>query len=307
MTKVLFVCTANQNRSVMAEFVMRSKLTEMRILDVEAGSAGIRAKNGIAPLPHTTEICKQSGINPSSHRSRLITKKIIEGSDIILVMENRQIKDILKKHPEAKDKLKLLSYYYKEFKNQDIKDPVGGSIFDFRLTFTIITGCITTLIKEISKVKEPETQKNIKVLIADDDPSMRKLLKHSLLKWNYEVVECADGLKAWEVIRSKDSPSILILDWIMPGMDGIELCHKIRKLNREPYPYILLFTSKSEVKDMVMGIEAGADDFIIKTCVKIELRVRLKAGRRIIEMSQKLLDSRNELARIYDEKPDINR
>ncbi|MFQ5964694.1 MAG: diguanylate cyclase [Candidatus Scalinduaceae bacterium] len=143
----------------------------------------------------------------------------------------------------------------------------------------------------------------MKVLIAEDENISRRRLEKFLESMDYEVISCKDGLEAWRVIQSENSPNLLILDWMMPGMDGVEICRKVRKLAREPYTFILLLTSKSEQEDIIQGMEAGADDYITKPFNQMELKARLKAGRRIIELNEKLLCAHNVMQKqaIYDE------
>lgn len=143
----------------------------------------------------------------------------------------------------------------------------------------------------------------MKILIAEDENTTRHRLEKFLQDMDYEVISCKDGLAAWEVIQSENAPNLLILDWMMPGMNGVEICRKVREQDREPYTYILLLTVKDKQEDIVYGMEAGADDYITKPFNQNELRVRLKAGRRIIELNKELLDARNVLRKkaIYDE------
>jgi diguanylate cyclase (GGDEF)-like protein len=143
----------------------------------------------------------------------------------------------------------------------------------------------------------------MKVLIAEDDTLSRRKLKKFLEDMKYEVISCKDGLDAWEVIQSENAPNLLILDWMMPEMSGLEICRRVRQQAREPYTYILLLTSKNEDEDIVTGMEAGADDYITKPFNQNELRVRLSAGRRIVEMNKELLDTRDALRKkvIYDD------
>ncbi|KKO18735.1 MAG: diguanylate cyclase [Candidatus Brocadia sp.] len=143
----------------------------------------------------------------------------------------------------------------------------------------------------------------MKVLIAEDDNISRCRLEKFLEDMKYEVISCKDGLDAWEVIQSENAPNLLILDWMMPEMSGLEICRRVRQQAREPYTYILLLTSKNEDEDIVTGMEAGADDYITKPFNQNELRVRLSAGRRIVEMNKELLDTRDALRKkvIYDD------
>ncbi len=129
----------------------------------------------------------------------------------------------------------------------------------------------------------------MKILIAEDEPAFRQLLENILIKWGYEVVVAQDGSEAWLALQSADSPRLALLDWMMPGMTGAEVCRKVRTELVEPYTYIILLTSQQRDEDLVVGMEAGADDYIIKPFKHNELKVRLRAGRRIIELQQELL------------------
>ena len=135
----------------------------------------------------------------------------------------------------------------------------------------------------------------MRILIADDDPAFRDLLKERLAKWGYEVVIAENGNEAWQVLQADDAPSLAILDLMMPGMAGIEVCRRVRKEKEEPYTYIILLTSQQQDEDIVAGMEAGADDYITKPFKHSELRVRLRAGRRIIELQNELLAARENL------------
>ncbi len=143
----------------------------------------------------------------------------------------------------------------------------------------------------------------MKILIAEDENTTRRRLEKFLEDMDYEVISCKDGIDAWEVIQSENAPNLLILDWMMPGMNGVEICRKVREQGREPYTYIMLLTMKDKQRDIVYGMEAGADDYITKPFNQHELRVRLKAGRRIVEMNKELLDAREVLRKkvIYDD------
>ena len=135
----------------------------------------------------------------------------------------------------------------------------------------------------------------MRILIADDSPLDRSVLRLSLEKWDYEVTEAEDGDKAMEILTQDDAPSMAILDWMMPGISGPEICHQIREENRPRYTYILLLTTKDETEDLIEGMQSGADDYIVKPVNMHELQVRLRAGRRIIELQDELIDTREEL------------
>src|SRR6516164_1434012 len=136
----------------------------------------------------------------------------------------------------------------------------------------------------------------MKILIAEDDPAFRHLLEEMLVNWGYEVVTANDGNAAWQALHGEDAPSLAILDWVMPGMAGVDVCRKVRQEQREPYTYVIRLTSKRKDDDLVTGMEAGADDYITKPLKTNELRVRLNAGRRIIQLQNELVATGEALA-----------
>jgi diguanylate cyclase (GGDEF)-like protein len=141
-----------------------------------------------------------------------------------------------------------------------------------------------------------ESEENVmRILIAEDDPSFRRLLEDILANWGYEVAVARDGNEAYQILSSENAPQLAILDWMMPGLEGIEVCRRIRKDAGEYYTYIILLTSLQRDEDLVIGMEAGADDYIFKPFKLNELRVRLRAGRRIIELQNELLAARDIL------------
>lgn len=129
----------------------------------------------------------------------------------------------------------------------------------------------------------------MKVLIAEDDPVSRRLLEAFLAKWGYDVVVTSDGKEAWDVLQRPEAPSLVISDWMMPNVDGLELCRKIREMERSSYTYFIILTAKERKEDVVKGLEAGADDFLIKPFHQEELKYRVQIGERIIELEQKIL------------------
>lgn len=135
----------------------------------------------------------------------------------------------------------------------------------------------------------------MRVLVADDSPIARRLLEASLTQWGYEVVSASDGLEAWELLRREDAPRLAILDWMMPGLSGPELCRRVRQLNSQRYIYILLVTSRAEKQDIIEGMEAGADDYVTKPFDQMELKVRLASGRRIVTLQDQLLEAQATL------------
>jgi two-component system cell cycle response regulator len=135
----------------------------------------------------------------------------------------------------------------------------------------------------------------VKILIADDQPLDRAVLKMTLEKWGYEVIEAEDGAEAMKILNSEDSPGLAILDWMMPGLSGPEICLELRYQERTRYVYVLLLSAKDNVEDLVQGMAAGADDYISKPVDMHELQVRLRAGRRILELQEELIATREEL------------
>jgi diguanylate cyclase (GGDEF)-like protein len=135
----------------------------------------------------------------------------------------------------------------------------------------------------------------MKVLIADDSGMSRALLRNTLERWGYDAVVAEDGEQAWRILSGPDAPPLAILDWVMPGMTGIEVCRRVRETLREPYTYILLLTSKNTKEETVEGMESGADDYIVKPFHEHELQVRLRAGKRIVDLQLDLLNAREEL------------
>lgn len=135
----------------------------------------------------------------------------------------------------------------------------------------------------------------MKILAAEDNPISQSMLRSMLTKWGYDVVTAADGNEAWNILQSPQAPRMAILDWMMPGLDGVEVCRQLRAANQEPYTYILLLTARSDSQDLVEAIDAGADDYLTKPFNSSELRARLRAGRRIAELQHQLLEAQEAL------------
>ena len=137
----------------------------------------------------------------------------------------------------------------------------------------------------------------MRILIADDSIVSRHLLDATLRRWGYEVVIACDGTEAWRLLQADDAPKIAILDWMMPGLTGPEVCRKVRANAKEKdiYTYILLLTSKSQREDLIEGMESGADDYLTKPFDQHELQVRLRPGMRILELQHELITAREEL------------
>jgi diguanylate cyclase (GGDEF)-like protein len=135
----------------------------------------------------------------------------------------------------------------------------------------------------------------MKVLIADDSATSRAMLRTALSRWGYDVILAEHGAQAWDILAQPDPPTMAILDWVMPHMTGPEVCRRVRETRREPYTYILLLTSKNTKGETVEGLEAGADDYIVKPFDQHELQVRLRVGKRIVDLQMDLLQAREEL------------
>lgn len=135
----------------------------------------------------------------------------------------------------------------------------------------------------------------MKVLIAEDDPVSRRLLQAALIKWGYEVTVTSNGKEAWQALQTPDAPSLLILDWLMPEMDGVEICREARQLPALNSAYIILLTSRGSKEDIVKGLEAGADDYVTKPFDHGELRARVQVGSRVVQLQSALADRVKEL------------
>lgn len=131
----------------------------------------------------------------------------------------------------------------------------------------------------------------MRILIAEDDAPSREVLKLNLEAWGYEPIVCQDGAEAWDVFQRADAPRLAVLDWMMPGLSGVEVCHKVRELEHGRFIYILLLTAKSQREDLLQGLDAGADDYIVKPFDRQELRARIRVGARVVGLQNKLLET----------------
>lgn len=129
----------------------------------------------------------------------------------------------------------------------------------------------------------------MKILIVEDDPISRHLLKNFLNAWGYDVLIAENGRKAWDILCKPEAPNLIISDWMMPDMDGLELCALIRAEKITGYVYFILLTSKKDKQDVVEGLKAGADDFVVKPFDQEELQFRVKIGERIITLEQRIM------------------
>jgi two-component system cell cycle response regulator len=140
-----------------------------------------------------------------------------------------------------------------------------------------------------------ESKLKKRILIAEDDPVSRRLLEVFLVKWGYHVVAAADGLDALRVLEQEDAPPLAILDWMMPGLEGPQVCQRVRARPERPYIYILLLTARTQKDDLLRGLESGADDYLTKPFDAQELRARLHVGQRILDLQTNLIAAREEL------------
>jgi diguanylate cyclase (GGDEF)-like protein len=131
----------------------------------------------------------------------------------------------------------------------------------------------------------------MKILVAEDDPVSLRQLQACLAEWGYEVTSVTDGQKALEIFQVPDPPRLAILSWVLPGMNGIDVCREIRKRTRRPYTYILILTARVKKQALVEGWPAGADDYLAKPYNPHELRARLRTGRRTLDLRSQLLSA----------------
>lgn len=134
-----------------------------------------------------------------------------------------------------------------------------------------------------------------RVLLAEDDSVTRHILQHWLQAWGYEVVQAKDGAEAWRILQQERSPQLVIADWVMPEMDGIELCRRLRDDSHGYYHYILMITGRDDRQDIIRALEAGADHCLAKPFEESDLRARLNVARRILSLQDQLIDAREEL------------
>lgn len=135
----------------------------------------------------------------------------------------------------------------------------------------------------------------MKILIAEDEPVSRRLLEAFLRKWGYAVVAVAKGDDAWALLEAEDPPRLAILDWMMPGIEGVEICRRVRERTGRPYTYMILLTARGHQPSLLAGLKAGADDYLSKPFDAEELRARLQVGERILKVQDELIAARDAL------------
>jgi len=133
------------------------------------------------------------------------------------------------------------------------------------------------------------------VLVAEDDTISRRTVVSALARGGNQVVEAKDGLEAWDMLQDPNAPRLAILDWMMPGLDGLRLCRDLKRANDGGTRYLILVTSKAECQDVVKGLEAGADDYMIKPFDAEELRARVRVGFRVLDLQERLAHRVDEL------------
>ncbi len=135
----------------------------------------------------------------------------------------------------------------------------------------------------------------MRILVVDDDPLTLHMVVYRLRQWGHEVISCTDGESAWKILESGSVPNVAILDWMMPGINGPDLCQKIRSRKDCPYVYIVLLTGRNNPEDLITGLDAGADDYLTKPFHLGELEARLRAGKRIVDLQNELISARETL------------
>lgn len=140
----------------------------------------------------------------------------------------------------------------------------------------------------------------MKILIAEDEYTTRLMVQVSLEKWGYKVESAVDGKEAWSLMKKQEPPDIAILDWEMPEMDGIEVCLRIKELERKNPVYVILLTGRDSQNDILHGFDAGADDYITKPFNDDELRSRVRVAERVVRIQSTLSESLEELKMALD-------
>jgi diguanylate cyclase (GGDEF)-like protein len=135
----------------------------------------------------------------------------------------------------------------------------------------------------------------MKILLADDESVSRRMLQGLLTKWGYEAITAEDGDAAWKILKAAEAPRMALLDWMMPGQNGVDVCRSLRKLRPEPYTYILLLTAKDTSESVVEGLESGADDYLTKPFNPQELKARIRVGLRLLTLEDNLVQARESM------------
>ena len=131
----------------------------------------------------------------------------------------------------------------------------------------------------------------MRILIADDDPVSRRVLDAALVQWGHAVTICTDGTQAWAELRREDTPRLAVLNWMLPGVSGDELCRRVRARHRSRRIHLILLTARDSKEDIVAGLQAGADDYITKPFDREELHARIQAGLRVVDLQERVLEA----------------
>ncbi len=137
-------------------------------------------------------------------------------------------------------------------------------------------------------------------MIAEDDTTTRLMLQGLLKKWGFDTVDAVNGKEAWNLLKGKDFPQVILLDWEMPGIDGLEICQRVKKFKKELPPYIIMLTVRDSKDEIVQGLEAGADDYITKPFDENELRARINVAKRMVRIQLSLSKKIKELEEAMD-------
>lgn len=135
----------------------------------------------------------------------------------------------------------------------------------------------------------------MRILIAEDDEVSRKVLERTLEAWDHEVQSVCDGVAAWQALLRDDAPKLAILDWMMPELDGVEVCRRLRATVSQEPTYVILLTAKQQKKDIVTGLDAGANDYVVKPFDRRELQSRVRVGERMLALQSELAGRVREL------------
>lgn len=135
----------------------------------------------------------------------------------------------------------------------------------------------------------------MQILIADDQRTSRKILDLALKKFGHDVLAVDNGEEAWAIMREPDAPRLAILDWMMPGMDGVDVCRRIRARETDDPPYLILLTARDDVQSVVEGLDAGANDYLTKPYKSEELNARIRVGQRMLDLQADLIQAREAL------------
>lgn len=141
----------------------------------------------------------------------------------------------------------------------------------------------------------------MKILIAEDDFTSRLMLQEIFVNWGYKVILAEDGEQAWQILKKTDAPRIAVLDWVMPGMDGLEVCKRVKAIEDKEPVYIILLSGRSSRADIVKGFEAGADDYMTKPFDENELKARIRVAQRMIGIQAMLTEKVEKLQEALDE------